>query len=203
MLAASCRAAEMMRTAPRLLILVALAPLRSWVLAQAPVQSAPLSVCQVLSDPLRYDGALISIEGRARGSNEGTWLVSEDCPGVFVTNGRPWPTEIYLSRPDSPRSLRLHDVSFSFDMGSKKKADRKYNHLLRKGAAESCLAFSYTGVFETRRDWSRAKNVYADGSWKYVGFGHLGAAPAQLLTKSEDDVRVIPGCNVLRPKPKD
>jgi len=57
------------------------------------------------------------------------------------------------------------------------------------------MTFTYTGLFETRPDWSSAKLHYANGSWRYVGFGHLGEAPGQRLLRSEDDVTVTPGCN--------
>ena len=65
---------------------------------------------------------------------------------------------------------------------------------LRKTTPPECLEYTYTGLFETRKNWSSGRMTYPDGTWKYAGFGHLGDAPEQLLMKSEDDVNVMPNC---------
>jgi hypothetical protein len=95
--------------------------------------------------------------------------------------------------PTIPSNLRLHSVDFTYDWQSSKRVDAKYHRLLRSGPRD-CMVFTYTGLFETRRDWSTAKVTYPNGTSKVMGFGHLNDAPAQLLIKSSDDVSLVPNC---------
>jgi hypothetical protein len=157
-----------------------------------PETGTALSVCEVLSRPLAFDGRMVTIRGTEEGTDEGAWLVGRDCPGRLVTEGHVWPSVIALTMPDVPVALRVHSVDFEFDFGSEDRAERRLQ--LLAPAPKECLAFTYTGLFETRRDWSRAKLVYPNGTWKFAGFGHLGEAPAQILLKSADDVSLLPGC---------
>jgi hypothetical protein len=47
------------------------------------------------------------------------------------------------------------------------------------------IAWTYTGLFETRKEWSKTMN----------GFGHLNEAPGELIIKSEEDVAPVPNCH--------
>lgn len=150
-----------------------------------------VSVCQVLAEPLKFDGRLIELTGVQEGTDEGAWLAGPECPGVLKTLGYVWPSIIYLQMPDSP--LCLHAVDFKYDFRSQKRVDQKYGALHRK-FPDRCIVWKYTGLLETRADWSAATAVYPNGTRKLVGFGHVDAAPAQLLLKQIDDVVVIPDC---------
>jgi hypothetical protein len=163
--------------------------------------SRALTVCGVLSAPLKYDGRIVQIRGRLEGTSEGAWLAGDTCPGVFVTEGQVWPSHLFLGAPDMPAPLRLHHVDFSYDFDSERRTMAKASALLKSVPAR-CLVFTYTGMFETRADWSRAKAVRPDGTWKYLGFGHLNGSPGQLLVKSEDDVEAVPSCVGRGPSPE-
>lgn len=160
-----------------------------------------LTVCEVLSAPLRYNGRLITIRARVDGTDEGAWLVGNGCPNVLVTAEHVWPSEIFLAMPTLPAPLRIHQVNFKFDWDSQRKMEAKSEEL-KKSIPPECLAFTYTGLFETREDWSRAKLNYANGTSKYAGFGHLGEAPAQLLLRSADDVEAVPDCKTNKSEVK-
>jgi hypothetical protein len=149
-------------------------------------------VCDVLRGPLEYDGRLINIRGVLRGTDEGEWLVGEGCSGTLVTDGYVWPTGIWLTAPGY-RGV-LHLIDFKLDEDSGRRFSRRYKHL-NKRVPENCIISTLTGLFETRRDWSKFKAVYPNGAWKLLGFGHLGEAPGQLVIKSEDDVAVDPNCS--------
>jgi hypothetical protein len=172
-------------------------------IGQVPAQTKPepplLSICDVLSRPLEYNGKLVRVSGKQQGTNEGVWLVTDKCPGVFVTNDYVWPTEIWLAyagtnpNPESEPAA----INFQFDFGSEKRAISKYRKLRRKAPAE-CLVFTFAGLFETRSDWSKSRIYYPTNStWRTLGFGHLNAAPAQLLLTSED-VEIMPQCNAAK-----
>ena len=156
-----------------------------------------ISVCEILSDPLRFDGKVVHIRARTRGTDEGSWFIDENCDGVFATDGYVWPSEIAMAPAPSliaPRSQTyLHRVEFSFDFESSQRLTQKAQMLLLTVPVE-CLIVTYTGIFETRSDWSKSKRVYSDGTWILLGFGHGGGAPGQLIPKSADDVEAIPNC---------
>lgn len=162
--------------------------------AQSPGLRAPtaVSVCEVLSKPLAFDGRIVTISGVEEGTDEGLWLAG-DCPTHWVTEGQAWPSVIALTMPNVPAPLRIHSVDFKFDIESERRLKLKLESLLA-AAPKKCIAFTYTGLFETREDWSRARLTYPDGTSKLAGFGHLGEAPGQLLLKSADDVSLMPNC---------
>ena len=162
---------------------------------EAPPDPPTVSVCEVLAQPLQFDGLFLKIRDIVRGTNEGSWLVGDDCPGVFVTEGHVWPSLISLEAPGNP--FQLHPVDFQFNFESQQKLAMKYEQLKRR-VGEDCIAWTYTGVFETRKNLSGAEAKTIDPS-RLRGFGHLNAAPGQLILKSADDVTAIPNCT---PKPK-
>ena len=155
------------------------------------------TVCEILSNPLQYDGQLIRIRDVVRGTSEGGWLVGDDCPGVFVTEGIVWPSIISLEVPGNP--FQLHPVDFQFNFGSQQKLMPKYEQLKRR-VGQDCIAWTYTGVFETRKNWTGPEVKTTDPT-RLRGFGHLNGAPGQLILKSVDDVKAIPNCTA-KPKGK-
>jgi hypothetical protein len=160
---------------------------------QTQLEMPIVSVCEILSQPLNYDGRLITIRSRIEGTTEGTWFVDDSCPGIFATEGHAWPSEIALAMPGLPSQLQLHTIDFKFDFESERRV-QSMSRRLRRRYPPSCLLYTYTGLFETRRDWSRAKLSYADGTSKLAGFGHLGEAPGQLILKSAVHVVVNAKC---------
>jgi hypothetical protein len=163
---------------------------------QASQQQPRLGVCEALSQPLKYDGQFVQIRGRVEGTDEGGWLVGDECPGVFVTDEHHvWPSVISLATPTSTKlgSTRIHPIDFEFDAESDRRIDAKYREL-RTRVPDKCIFLTYSGLFETRRDWANAVARFPNGTTKVIGFGHLGTAPAQLILKSADSVEVIPDC---------
>ena len=156
-----------------------------------------LTVCEVLSHLLQYDGQLVRIRDETRGTSEGAWLVEDDCPGVFVTEGHVWLSLISLEVPGTV--LQLHSVDFKYDFASQNRLTSKYKQLKRR-VSDDCIAWTYTGVFETRQNWTGPEAKTIDPG-RLRGFGHLSAAPGQLILKLADDVSAIPNCTA-RPKGK-
>lgn len=156
-----------------------------------------LTVCEILSNPLQHDGQLIRIRDVTKGTNEGAWFVGNQCPDLLVTEGHAWPSLISLEVPGNP--FQLHPVDFSYDFASQDRLIPKYKQLKRR-LSDDCIAWTYTGVFETRKKWDGAEAKTIDPG-RLRGFGHLNAAPGQLILKSADDVSAIPNCT-SKPKTK-
>lgn len=163
----------------------ALGQTKTVVESQIPV----LTVCEILSQRMHYDGKLVSIRARIHSTDEGVWLDGKNCPGLITTDEYVWPSMISIQTAD-PETNRSIDFTSSYE-GFRKLRPK----LLRLGrqAPESCIIWTYTGVFETRATYVKVN--YPNGSSSYIGFGHLGSAPAQLLWKTVDDVNVDPNCD--------
>jgi hypothetical protein len=173
--------------------LVGMLPVPGLTQAGEKAQPAParVSVCEILRAPLEYNGRFVTIRGRMGTTPEGRWLVAGDCPGLLTTGDHVWPSEIWLALPGG--HLILHPIHFQFDEQSSRKFERRYKQLARR-VPQGCIVATLTGIFETREDWSLVKMVYRNGSSQYAGFGHMGEAPGQLVTKSEDEVAADPNC---------
>jgi hypothetical protein len=160
------------------------------------VSPVTVTVCEALSKPLKYDGQVVQMRGRVNGTDEGTWFIGDNCAGIFVTdNNHIWPSMVFLATPSSTTvgRTRLHSVDFNFDLQSSRRLEEKYRQI-RARVPDECISWTYTGLFETRRDWSTAKATYPNGTSKVIGFGHLGEAPAQIILKSADDVSIVSNC---------
>lgn len=174
-------------------LLIGLACTRFAATAQD-VRPPMLTVCEALSHPDLYDGRMVHVTGRVVGGNEGAWMEGDGCPRAYQTEGYAWPSVISLQRPSAhPDATHLHATDFVFDLESERTLASKYRKLRRRVAAE-CVSFTYTGLFETRLDWSDYRRVFASGRVEFIGFGHLSSAPAQLILRSKDDAAQIPNC---------
>jgi hypothetical protein len=192
------RSSRFFNCTDRLLLLVILTTLsfrsgNAQTAYQEPPATKAVSVCDVLAHPLEFDGRIITLRDKVASSDEGSWLYSDKCPGIFVTYAHVWPSAISLQLPTIPPEMRLHSPKFNYDWQSSKTAAAKRTRLLKTGPSQ-CLVFTYTGLFETRRDWSAAKKVYPNGTSTMIGFGHLNGSPGQLLMKSDDDVSLDADC---------
>jgi hypothetical protein len=143
-----------------------------------------VTVCEILSNPLNYDGMFVTVRDRTAGTAEGLWLIGQECPGIFKTEGYVWKSLISVVKPGN---YQVPAVEFAFDEASEDKLNPKYRKL-RNVFPEECLRWTYTGLFETRKEWKWTR-------WKTpIGFGHEGGAPGQLIVRSVDDVASIPNC---------
>ncbi len=149
-----------------------------------------VTVCQALADPLKYNGKMILLEGETNGTDEGGWLTASGCPTPFVTGGHIWPNSIFL-QGDRADKHNLHKVDFAYDDASEKRGVAKAKGVEQKYPGKK-PRWTYEGLFETRTDWESFHALYPNGTSRYIGFGHLSEAPAQLIVKAIHDVSVAP-----------
>lgn len=152
------------------------------------------TVCEILSQRVEFDGKQVRIRARLGATDEGVWFESDDCPGVVTTDAHVWPSMIWMqiASPDMNPNDRARPVNFTSNYESEKRLRPKLLKIGRK-VPEECIIWTYTGLFETRETYPKV--TYVKAPPVYIGFGHLGAAPAQLLWKTTDDVNVDPNCH--------
>jgi hypothetical protein len=161
--------------------------------AQDKSRDAPrgaLSVCDILSDPAKYNGRLVTIRAISEGTDEGWWIgAGKACTAPLITNGYSWPSIIWVQSIGGPQ--HTHRPDFETDQNAVSKVDREVRRLHIDPKLDR-IWLSFTGIFETRE--FTAKDVgNADGKWRADGFGHLNSAPGQLLLKTVSGLSVERG----------
>lgn len=141
-------------------------------IALKPSPPAILSVCALLKDPLAMNGKLVAVAGTLR-AYQGWWLYDDQCPSHLSIDGHEFDNLIAVSRPTD--LVRVHDVKFDTDEDSLLGVTKAFGH---DEKIHPRISVVFVGLFETRPGLNL---VSAVGSSQ--GFGHLGAAPAQLLLK--------------------
>jgi hypothetical protein len=168
------------------------------------IQAQPpaVTVCQVLSNPQRYDGRIIALRGTYRSAVDVGGLAGAGCDGILVTAGYTWPSFVWLASPAS-RGV-LHKADFPPNPS----AFEKLAALLRQAGFDNHLysakltaTVTFVGLFETYGDLAQRVRSTSYGP-RGFGFGNDDGAPAQLLVKtiSLDDVVIEPKPEAPRPR---
>jgi len=162
---------------PSELIMVALLATISsvWTSAQPPERlevtdgANPLTVCDVLKEPSRYRGRLVTVTGIF-------WAgLRQSCPEPFVTREHTWPSALNLAHSQLPASAE-DAVSFKTD---EKSWDDLLELVRREGKARR-----HEEIWVTITGQIRAPAGYIRKDGQIVGgYGHLGVFPAELVVK--------------------
>ncbi len=153
---------------------------------QASVQPANppiLTVCEALDKAAEYDGKVVIVVGASSGTSEGSWI-GEDCPGELVIDGRKWSygisTAYSLGEVDPPPRL---PNGFRWD---KKALGEKLTQVKEATKLEVLPQYHYSDRWMAIYGRLEAKitrvEIRGDTRITYTGYGHLGNAPAQLVS---------------------
>jgi hypothetical protein len=141
-------------------------------IADKPASPRVLSVCELLATPLSFNGKLVAVKGSVM-AYQGWWLYDDHCPSNITVQGRSFDNLIAITSPTD--LVRVHDVSFDTDDDSVALITKALGN---SATGQPRIIATFVGMFETRQDLSL---VSQNGAFR--GFGHLGAAPGQLLLK--------------------
>jgi hypothetical protein len=141
----------------------------------------PLTVCEVLRDLSSYSGKIIAVRGRWVASDEGRWLSGERCPARLTTEGFVWPDLIYL---EESGAVFERNLAAFLEGGAGASAEKVALEMADQTSRAVCV--TVIGRLMTR---SKLEVVPGgDGKLRGYGFGHLNAAPAQLLYQVRRDL---------------
>jgi hypothetical protein len=138
-----------------------------------------VSVCDALRRRNALHTKLVAVRGLLVATDEGGWLLGRECGEAIMINGRAFRSAIWLEM--SGASRRAAGV-WSTDLDASIKAITLEMEKRRFNAQRDRLWVTYTGVFEAYDDESNHALRH--------GFGHLNAAPAQLIVKEIRDAVV-------------
>ena len=147
-----------------------------------------VTVCEVLHARASFNGKVVAVIGRVSATEEGVWL-EDRCQKPLITGNYRWADIISVRakttslryEADGPMSL---PDGFDFDRAvvSKKLAELE-TRLRRSKQKLKYWAIVY-GRIDTNEELLTGK--LRDGKVIPVGFGHLGGAPAQILSHQKD-----------------
>ncbi len=153
-------------------------------------QGQILSVCNLIAQRDKYDGKVVTVRGELKSGTEGSWLINAtECDSRLVTKGVVWPNIVHLAYPNNRSSNPMDQADFAIDWGAEKRIGA---WVLRSGfnPDRDHLIETFVGLFRTYPDLeNRVSPNMQDGV--RAGFGHLGAAPMQLLIKTRKDPSVV------------
>lgn len=177
----------------------AMRPLHLWataILLIGPVtaQSTVVSVCDALSKRTEFNGKTISVRGEVAGSEEGAWLVARACSYKLVENGIEWRLIISLEYPESSTHESSGRIASKVDWEAMRKADAKIREM-KPDREKDLVTATYVGTFRTYGDLGKRTDPSGRNPVRF-GFGHLGAAPAELIIQTIKDVEVVRGARL-------
>jgi len=167
---------QIMNTRIQMIVATAVLGISFPAMAQLP-SVQPVTVCDVLSNTGAYRGKAIAVVGRLGGTDGGTWL-DEECINHIERDGFQWPNLIWItSDPEAPSAeavaklidkkvleAKVFEVAARTKLRPKPERDEYALLYGRIDAPERFETFTYPG-----------------GAVRGIGYGHLGAAPAQLV----------------------
>lgn len=144
-------------------------------------------VCTVLGSLERHDGNVIRVRGIVE-TGAGSWLKpmpASKCRVPFVIKGSTFEDQIALQDPRIRPAM--HTPDFETDLTS-------YSSLvdaLRRRTDGVCVVATVVGLLGTRTPLSGLIDDKAP--YKWLGFGDASIAPAQILMKSFEDIKLVDG----------
>ncbi len=152
-----------------------------------------VTVCNIFEDLKSYSGKIIEVRGELVTGREIFVLRQEGCLSKYTTDNREWPAALDLAEAGSAGVKP--PVVFRLDEDSIKRMDKLLCFLHESTAAELGVEITATFVGELR-----VAKEFKDNSLPFprtfaLGYGHLGAFPAQLVYRSVKGI-------VIRQKPQ-
>jgi len=157
----------------------------AWLVALAVLARAeerPLSVCEVLGSPEKFNGKIVAVRGLQSATDEGGWLEGIDC-APLVTNGYRWPTVIWLEMSAS----RLEALNLDFRKLGAETAQLNRSLKAAFDLSRDRMIVTYVGRFYMLEDLAARVDTYNRTG---RGLGHANYAPAELVVKQVKDLSI-------------
>ena len=136
-----------------------------------------MSVCTALLNSEAHNGSRVTIRGVLNSTDEGAWLVDESCTSDARTV---WPMRIWLEMRRGDRT----DEEFAKLVRNAAKISEELR-AKRYDPSRDRVLLTVTGRFSAiDRNAGSSRTVLTNG------FGHMNAAPAEILVESESDLSV-------------
>lgn len=171
----------------------------------------PVTVCEILSEPDAFRNRNVALLGRSVTTMEGSWLSEDNCIKQLKTDDHIWENIVWIERSDetAPNPPSNHFAVDPSALARKLERVRKTTGLSL--VKDQILEFDKQGKLrtartrETRQHWeivfgrieTRAnlrgpKGTGTARAWGN-GFGHLNAAPVQIVIREKNSTYISDG----------
>lgn len=149
----------------------------------APDELVPISICDVFQNLAAWKGKRIAVRGSTASTGEGTWL-SDSCKEGLVTDGYRWPASLSYGMAGwfSAETQYLARVKPASDAP---KGSESF-----KGRDNVIQSVTWVGRLRTKDKYQVV--CRPGGDYVTFGFGHLGAAAAELVVEAILDPEFAP-----------
>jgi hypothetical protein len=147
-----------------------------------------VTVCDILLGGAEFNGKTVAVLGRFAGSDEGQWLVEDECGRKVEVNGVVRESSVWLVPRSSPFQANSGTPPFDQDSLKAKLSQVGKTTKLGKHVQYQCTLSTNGGKPEC--GWPELPDQWAIAYGKVEtigdsrsGFGHLGGSPAQLFAQ--------------------
>jgi hypothetical protein len=147
-----------------------------------PSELPVIPICELFQNLPAWKGKRIAVRGERSSTFEGAWL-SGRCKGSFYTNGYRWPVSLSYGGP------AYYSSSMSHLVDAKQSSDPPKGAEAVKGKP-ALQAETWVGRLRMRDEYTAECGTHG---WIVTnGFGHMGAAAAEIIVEAITDVELAP-----------
>lgn len=142
-----------------------------------------IPICELFQNLPAWRGKRIAVRGKGGGNSEGYWI-GDGCEGAFYTDGYRWPVSLNYGLPAwySGSTAPLAEV--------RKPSEPPKGYESLKGRYNVVRTATYVGRLRMKDQYTAVCRV--GGDYLTFGFGHFGAAAAELVVEAVMDVELTP-----------
>jgi len=141
-------------------------------------------LCDLFDDLLKWNGRMVRVTGTVEGGG-GFWLTGIDCRAVLRQGTVTFQNVIALANPDDPsRIIHKQEVTFTWDIKNWLRLEK----LVENTPKMQKIVGTVVGLYETRRTMEDLFGRLG----RPAGLGPQNIAPAQIVVKEVDDIKVVP-----------
>lgn len=138
-------------------------------------------ICDLFQNLPQWRGKRIAVRAESVSTMEGYWLTGQ-CKGGFVTNGYRWPVSLDFAGP-AYDSGEIASLVAAHQPSSPAKGEDQF-----RGRYSVVRTATYVGRLRMHDQYIAVCRKWGD--WHTLGFGHLGAAAAELIVDTVSDVEL-------------
>jgi ankyrin repeat protein len=144
-----------------------------------PGSLAEIPICDLFQNLSAWKGKRIAVRGEFVSTMEGAWIIGR-CKGGFITDGYRWPVSLTFGvrAPYSSQSVKLYQPKWP---DPSKGGDLQ-------GQFEVIKTATFVGLLRMKSDYH--VSCGRNGTYRAIGFGHLGGAAGDLIVENIRDVQL-------------
>lgn len=138
-----------------------------------------IPICELFQNLSAWKDKRIAVRGEFVSTMEGAWIIGR-CKGGFITDGYRWPVSLTFGvrAPYSSQTVKLYQAKWP--------PPSKGEDL--EGQFEVTKTATFVGLLRMKSDYH--VSCGRNGTYRAIGFGHLGGAAGELVVENIRDVEL-------------